>query len=48
MFEAIGEAIESFFTIMIIIIIVAVPLAIWKTIEIIMWICQNLTITVGE
>lgn len=46
MYEGIGKAFDALFRLMSVVIIISVPLAIWKVIDIIVWICKHITIGV--
>lgn len=46
-YGGIGEAINAMFIAMFILIIIFVPLGIWKIIDIIIWLSKNLNISWG-
>ena len=47
MVEGISRAIGDFIAFSIIVMILSVPLAIWKLVEIIIWLIKNVRVSVG-
>ena len=44
MFDGVGQAI----TVMMLMLLVSVPLGIWKAVEIIIWLFRNVSISLGD
>ena len=43
----IGEGLDFFFKLVFWLLLIFIPLGVWKIIDIIMWVIQNVKITVG-
>ncbi len=46
-YGSIGDAIGGFMAAMVLLLCVSVPLGLWKLIEIIIWICHHVSISLG-
>lgn len=44
MYEGMGKAIDSMFTMIALLLFIAVPLAAWKVIDVIIWICSHVQV----
>jgi len=44
MFQAIGEAVSALFVTMLVLIVIFVPLGLWKLIEIIVWLFTHIRV----
>lgn len=48
MFGDVGRGLETLYTILLGICIVSVPLALWKAVDIVIWICNNVSVSIGR